>query len=173
MWFRLRSIFLKRRLHYVQVKGDGWSFPLEWSKTSCKVPKSTRNEKPVYGSQTLSEVKGYCDADWEGDKNTRKSITGIVFTIGRTAFEWKSKLLASSTMGAEYVAMALCTREALWVRKVSTDQNLSLPQGGISISLFNKMALLLANERKQSAKFKHLDVRYHLMQTTFRNNGYS
>ena len=37
-------------------------------------------------------LQGYADADMAGDKDTRRSTTGYVFTIGGTAVSWASKL---------------------------------------------------------------------------------
>lgn len=46
----------------------------------------------IYGTNGSTEIKGYCDSDWAKDKETRKSTSGIAFTIDGTAFTWKSKL---------------------------------------------------------------------------------
>jgi hypothetical protein len=51
--------------------------------------------------------KGYVDSDMAGDKDSRRSTTGYVFTIGGTIVSWISKLqkvVALSTIEAEYVA---------------------------------------------------------------------
>lgn len=149
--------------YFTNYDGSHWNA----AKQVAKYLNSTKNLVLAYGSQSKTDVQGYCDADWAGDKDSRKSTTGIVFTIGKTAFNWKSRLqsiVASSTMEAEYVAMALCTREALWVRKVQQDFGIPLPNNGIHISSDNVMALTLANENKQTAKSKHIDVCYHITQ---------
>ena len=42
--------------------------------------------------QTSITVEGYCDADFAGDLNTRKSTTGFVFICNGGAISWSSKL---------------------------------------------------------------------------------
>jgi hypothetical protein len=34
---------------------------------------------------------GYCDADWAGDLEDRRSTTGFVFMMGGGAISWSSK----------------------------------------------------------------------------------
>jgi hypothetical protein len=46
---------------------------------------------------------GYCDADWVGDLEDRRSTTGFVFMMGGGATSWSSKrqpLIALSTTEA-------------------------------------------------------------------------
>jgi hypothetical protein len=50
-------------------------------------------------------LQGYVDSDMAGDKDSRRSITGYVFTIGGTTVSWISKLqkvVALSTIEVEY-----------------------------------------------------------------------
>jgi len=66
------------------------------------------------GSEPL---QGFVDADWAG----RRSTTGYVFTCNGGAIAWASKrqsTVATSTAEAEYVAAAMATKEALWLRKL-------------------------------------------------------
>ena len=63
-------------------------------------------------------LQGYVDADMAGDKDTRRSTTGYVFTIGGTAVSWASKLqnivLLSTTVStteAKYVALTEVSKE--------------------------------------------------------------
>ena len=53
------------------------------------------------------------------DKDTRRSTTGYVFTIGGTAISWASKLQKivdlSTTTEAEYVALTEASKEMLWL----------------------------------------------------------
>jgi hypothetical protein len=53
-------------------------------------------------------LQGYVDSYMAGDKDSRRSTTWYVFTIGGTTVSWISKLkkvVALSTTEAEYVAM--------------------------------------------------------------------
>ena len=60
------------------------------------------------GSDTV--LQGYVDTDMASDKDSGRSTTGYVFTMGGTVISWISKLqqvVALSTTEAEYVAAAI------------------------------------------------------------------
>ncbi|XP_031285748.1 exopolygalacturonase-like [Pistacia vera] len=55
------------------------------------------------------DLVGFVDSDFAGDKDTRKSTTAYVFTLGGNCVSWKSQLqpiVALSSTEAEYVAIA-------------------------------------------------------------------
>jgi hypothetical protein len=65
-----------------------------------------------------ASLLGFCDADYAGDQDTRRSTTGFVFLVCGGAISWQSRLqptVAVSTTEAEYMAAA---KEALWLRHV-------------------------------------------------------
>ncbi|TYK22150.1 putative mitochondrial protein [Cucumis melo var. makuwa] len=67
------------------------------------------------------KLEGYCDSDWAGDTNDRKSTSGYVFFIGNTAFTWSSKkqpIVTLFTCEAEYVAAASCVCHTVWLRNL-------------------------------------------------------
>jgi len=69
-------------------------------------------------------LKGYSDADYAGDTETRRSITGYIFTIAGGAVSWKSQrqsMLSLSTTEAEYVAASAASKELIWLRRLLND----------------------------------------------------
>jgi hypothetical protein len=55
-----------------------------------------------------------------GDKDSRRSTIGYVFTIGGTSVSWISKLLkvvAPSKTEAEYVATIEASKEMIWLQR--------------------------------------------------------
>ena len=65
-------------------------------------------------------LQGYVDADWAGDVDARQSTTGFIFTLNGGPVSWASKrhsTVVTSTAEAEYVAAAMATKEALWLRQ--------------------------------------------------------
>ena len=113
-------------------------------------------------TRTAEAVEGYCDADYAGDVNTRRSTTGFVFILNGGAISWSSKLqptVAVSTAEAEYMAAAQSVKEALWLRTLLKEFELNT--GTLKINSDNQGALKLMKHPMSSAKSKHIDVIHH------------
>jgi hypothetical protein len=70
------------------------------------------------GSDTF--LQGYVDLDMASDKDSKRSTTRYVFTIGGIAVSWISKLqkvVALSTTGAEYVVAIEASKEMIWLQR--------------------------------------------------------
>ena len=94
-----------------------------------------------------TELVGYCDSDYAGDLDTRRSTTGYVFIINGGAITWSSRrqqTVAASTTEAEYMAAAAATKEALWLRKLMGD--LQKPVSTVKIRADNQGAIKLLEE---------------------------
>jgi len=111
----------------------------------------------------VCELSGYCDADFAGDIDTRRSTTGYVFKLAGGAISWSSRLqptVAASTTEAEYMAASNATKEGLWLRKLLTD--LGKPLKPIVIQSDNQAAISLIKNPITSMRSKHIDVIHHL-----------
>ena len=81
-------------------------------------------------------LQGYVDIDMESDKDSRRSTTGYVFTIGGRAVIWISKLqqvVAISTMEVEYVAATEASKEMIWLQRCMEE----LCKNQENISIYN------------------------------------
>ena len=108
------------------------------------------------------EPFGYCDADYAGDIDTRRSTTGYVFTLNGGAISWQSKrqpTVAASTTEAEYMAAAAAVKEGLWVRKLLSD--LGINTKTIHILADNQSAIKILRNPISSLRSKHIDVIHH------------
>lgn len=109
-----------------------------------------------------SPVTGYCDADYAGDLDTRRSTTAYVFTLNGGAISWNSRrqpTVAASTTEAEYMAAAAAVKEGLWIRTLLADMSLS--HSTITIMADNQSAIKLLKNPISSQRSKHIDVAYH------------
>ncbi len=67
-----------------------------------------------FGRLSPQDVVEYCDVDWAGDLEDRRSTTGFVFMMGGGATSWSSKrqpTIALSMTEAEYMASTQATKE--------------------------------------------------------------
>lgn len=63
-------------------------------------------------------LKAYCDTDWAGCLNTRKSLTGYCVFLGDALISWSSKMqsiVSRSNVEAEYRSTATTTCELTWL----------------------------------------------------------
>ena len=112
--------------------------------------------------KSSTTLEGYCDADYAGDLDTRRSTTGFVFILSGGAISWSSKLqqtVAVSTTEAEYMASAQAVKEALWLKKLMWDFGVQI--GAIKIYSDSQGAIKLLKHPIASIKSKHIDVIHH------------
>ena len=122
-----------------------------------------------------AELIGFSDADWAGDLNTRHSTSGYIFQIGSSTVSWCSKkqaTVAKSTTEAEYVALALATQEAIWLRSLLSDLGQEL-RSPTNIFEDNQGAIQLAKNPKFHNRTKHVDVTYHFIRERVNSNEIS
>jgi ribonuclease HI len=115
----------------------------------------------TFGSDN-SGLIGYCDADYAGDTDTRKSTSGYIFILHGGAITWSSKrqaTVAASTTEAEYMAAAAAVKEALWLRTLLSELQLDIDN--ITIMADNQSAIKLLRNPISSMRTKHIDVAYH------------
>ncbi|CAL1391452.1 unnamed protein product [Linum trigynum] len=138
---------------------------LEAAKRILRYVKGTVNHGIFYKRGGTGELVGYCDADYAGDLDTRKSTTGYVFSIGSGPVSWCSKkqsTVALSTTEAEYKASAMAAQECVWL--VQLLQNLG-QQVNYSVPIYcdNQSAMRLVENSVFHARTKHVEVQYHFI----------
>ena len=78
-------------------------------------------KKLCYKKGSEFVLRGYCDSDYAADVDGRRSISGVVFTLGGNTISWKSSLqdvVALSTTEAEYMVLNETVKEALWLKGI-------------------------------------------------------
>ena len=105
---------------------------------------------------------GWCDSDWAGNPDTRRSTTGVVFTLGSGPISWSSKrqpTVALSSTEAEYRAACFAACEAIWLRRLLGE--LSFPQAATTLLCDNQSCIAIAKNPIFHARTKHIEVQYH------------
>ena len=108
---------------------------------------------------------GCSDSDWASDIKDRKSISGYCFYYENSLVSWsaaKQKSVAGSSTEAEYYAMALAMKEAIWMRVFLELNKLPVPKPFPLLS-DNQAALALSKSQAISSRSKHIDIRHHFI----------
>jgi len=69
-------------------------------------------------------LRGWVDADWAGDTDTRRSHTGYILMMNGGPISWKSRRqdnVSLSTSEAEFVAASPAGQEAIYLSETLTD----------------------------------------------------
>ena len=120
----------------------------------------------VYSGDDL-KIQGYIDSDFLGDRDSRKSTSGSVFTLGGAAIVWRSikqSSIADSTMEAEYIAASEAAKEAVWLKNFLSDLEV-VPNMDKPITLYcdNSGAVANSREPRSHKRGKHIERKYHLI----------
>lgn len=111
------------------------------------------------------DVEGFCDADYAGDMDTRRSTTGYVIKLGESVVTWCSKrqpTVSLSTTEAEYRAAAMAAQEIVWLRLVLKEL-LNAEDERVVLRCDNMSSIYLANNPMFHARSKHIEVHYHFI----------
>ena len=109
------------------------------------------------------QLTGYCDSDWAGDIDTRKSVTGYVLTIAGTAISWYTKkqgVTAQSTAEAEYVACCQASMESKGLKNI-LDEILVRPAQPIEMYVDNQAAVTMVNNPTFTRRTRHIEMKWH------------
>lgn len=117
----------------------------------------------VFEKEKKPEIIFYCDSDYAGSKDSRKSRTGWCAIMNGGGITWsshKQNCVALSTAKAESVALSECSKEIMWIRNFITEtgRNISTPY---ILRNDNTAAEYWSNSERSMKKAKHIDVRYH------------
>ncbi|KAG8478826.1 hypothetical protein CXB51_028794 [Gossypium anomalum] len=114
--------------------------------------------------RTRDGIIGYVDADFAGDLDRRRSLTGYVFTIGGCAISWKATLqttVALSTTEAEYMTITEACKGAIWLKGIFSKLNKDLQISTVFCN--SQSAIFLIKDQMFHERIKHIDVQYHFV----------
>ena len=138
---------------------------LEAVRRILRYVKGTLGYGIMYKTGRDCKLVGYCDADYAGDHDTRRSTTGYVFMLGSGAISWCSKrqpTVSLSTTEAEYRAAAMAAQESTWLIQLLKDLHQPI-QYAIPLYCDNQSAIRLAENPVFHARTKHVEVHYHFL----------
>ena len=120
----------------------------------------------VYSGENL-KILGYTDSDFQGDRDSWKSISGSVFTFGRVAVVWRSVKQSSiidSTIEVKYITALEAPKEVIWLKNFLSDLEVVLNiDKPITFYCDNSSAVANSKEQRSHKRGKHIERKYHLI----------
>ncbi|KAG7579315.1 Zinc finger CCHC-type [Arabidopsis thaliana x Arabidopsis arenosa] len=93
-------------------------------KRIIKYVKGTVEYGLSYTKHTNHNLAGFCDVDWSGCLDGRRSTSGGCFFLGNNLIAWHSKkqnCVSLSSTQAEYIAMGSCCTQLPWMKQMLAD----------------------------------------------------
>ena len=108
-------------------------------------------------------VHGFCDSDYGGDVDTRRSTTGYVIIAGGGPIQWRAKLqptVSLSVSESEYKSASALATDNFWLVQFLREIHFSVP---LPMSLWcdNQGALNMMDNPVCHDRTKHIDIKYH------------
>lgn len=139
--------------------------------------KGTMNKELTYHHQEkeentnqFSNITAFSDADWAGDKTTRKSVSGALIYHQGNLIAWSSRrqrTVSLSSAESEYIAAASCVSELLFVKGLSVDFN---EECNVVLYVDNQSAIKMIHNSENTKHSKHIDIKYHFIKDIVNQN---
>jgi hypothetical protein len=110
---------------------------------------------------------GYSVSDLASDIDTSKSISGMLFFLGKCLISWQSvkqQVVALSSCEAEYIAATTASTQALWLARL-LDNLLGRDAEAVELRVDSKSALALAKNPVFHERSKHICIKYHFIRS--------
>jgi hypothetical protein len=116
----------------------------------------------LHALTTFPFLSAYVDANYAMCPDTRRCISGFVSLFFGSPISWLAKkqpLVTLSTTEAEFVALALCIQELLYLRQLSGEL-LQTSDQPIIVFEDNQSTIKIATNAELHGRSKHIDVKY-------------
>lgn len=119
------------------------------------------------GSSSPNVLVSYCDSDFAGCPDTRRSTSGVLFLLNGAPVAWKSEMqkpIAQSTAEAEYYAAGLASKENVWMREIMAQLgfNQSTPT---KTHCDNNSAIRIIYNPEFHDRTKHIELKHHFIRS--------
>ena len=118
----------------------------------------------LYSYSENSKLIGYCDVDWAGSADDRKSTSRGCFFLRNNLISWFSKkqnCVSLSTAEAEYIAVESSCSQLVWMKQMLKEYNVE--QDVLILYCDNLSAINISKNRIQHSRTKHIDIRHHFI----------
>jgi hypothetical protein len=124
--------------------------------------KGSRTTGLFYPYRFEPSLAGFSDASYGNFLDDRTSFSGYIFQFGPCTISWRSRkqsATASSTAEAEYMALAMCAKQQLWLQRGLYE----LVKRATPSATFadNQAAIDIAHNPRINDRTKHIDIAFH------------
>ena len=91
-----------RELSKVMDKATEYHYKLmiRAAKYTCETERRCLTLKPTIDHEMIWTIRAFCDSDFSGDTDTRRSVTGYIIYLNGAPIAWKSKSQRSVTISS-------------------------------------------------------------------------
>ena len=107
------------------------------------------------------DLVSYCDADFAGCVNSRKSIAGYIFIMAGGAVSWRSVNIATCSMEAEFLSCFEASSQGVWLKSfIYRLRVMDSISRQLRIFFDNLAIVFLAKNNKCGSRNKHINIKY-------------
>ncbi len=117
-------------------------------------------------------INAFCDSDWGGDSDDRKSTSGYCVFINNNLVSWntrKQQTVALSSAEAELMAMTEVRKEVIWCYHLLTEMHVKVKLP-IKLYVDNRSTINIAKNNTDHSRTKHIEIRHHAIKEDIKNN---
>jgi hypothetical protein len=117
-------------------------------------------------------INAFCDSDWGGDSDDRKSTSGYCVFINNNLVSWntrKQQTVALSSAEAELMAMTEARKEVIWCYHLLSEMHVKVKLP-IKLYIDNRSTINIAKNNTDHTRTKHIDIRHHAIKEDIKNN---
>ena len=110
------------------------------------------------------KVIAFCDSDWAGCSDSRRSTIGYTIQVAGGPVTWKSQLkktLALSSCEAEFMALSEVAREIIWVTRFLDEVGIAYEVPRIYCD--SQSAIYWSEDPVQHQRNKHIELKYYFI----------
>lgn len=141
------------------------------AKTILRFLKGSTEKGIHFTTEGDKVLRGFCDSDFAGDPDTRRSTSGFVIWLNGGPVTWSSRkqsVVALSSTEAEFIAAAECCKELLFVRDLIYE--ITQEKLEVEMRVDNQSAIWLMKKGIMSKRSKHIDVKYYYLKEKIDEN---